>query len=295
MPQVTANGIQLEYETLGDPKAPPVLLIMGLGAQLIRWPDAFCQGLLDGGYRVIRYDNRDIGLSSKLSGRAKLGQEAARALLGLPGSPPYTLFDMADDAVGLLDALCVPSAHVIGASMGGTIAQIIAAHYPERTRSLTSIMSSSGNPMLPPPTPAAALSLFAPLPATPDRQSVVQDAIARFESVASPAYPTALEDLQILFGEEYDRGFYPQGVARQLGALIASGDHRPLLRRITCPTVVLHGKDDPLIQLACGEDVANNIPDAELRVVEGMGHDFPVALTETFADAICQAAARSAR
>ena len=294
MPRISANAIELHYESFGSASAPAILLIMGLGAQMTRWNIALCDLLVERGFRVIRFDNRDCGQSTRCEGLA-LPDFNAILRGASPFALPYTLETMAADGVGLLDALAIEQAHLVGASMGGTIAQIIAAHYPERTRSLTSIMSSSGNPMLPPPTPAAALSLFAPLPATPDRQSVVQDAIARFESVASPAYPTALEDLQTLFGQEYDRGFYPQGVARQLGALIASGDHRPLLRRITCPTVVLHGKDDPLIQLACGEDVANNIPDAELRVIEGMGHDFPVALTETFADAICQAAARSAR
>jgi pimeloyl-ACP methyl ester carboxylesterase len=156
-------------------------------------------------------------------------------------------------------------------------------------------MSTSGNPLLPPPTPVAAMALFAPLPASRERASIVADAINRHLAVASPDYPTPLADLQRMFGEEYDHGFYPQGVARQLAALLASGDLRPLLRTITCPSVVVHGRADPLIQLACGEDVAKNIPDSEMRVIEGMGHDFPVALSEVFTDAICAAAARSGR
>jgi pimeloyl-ACP methyl ester carboxylesterase len=213
---------------------------------------------------------------------------------GLLPALPYTLETMAADSIGLLDALEIEQAHIVGASMGGAIAQIVAAHYPERTLSLTSIMSSSGNPLLPLPTPAATTALLAPLPATRDRASIVADAIARHRPVASPDYPTPLHCLQKMFGDEYDRSFYPQGVARQLGALIAHGDRRPLLRSITCPTVVLHGRSDPLIQLACGEDVASNVPNAEMRVIEGMGHDFPVPLTTTFADAIC-AAAQSGR
>ena len=197
-------------------------------------------------------------------------------------------------SVGLLDALKIDRAHLVGASMGAAIAQTIAARYPQRTRSLTSIMSTSGNPLLPPPTPAATMALFAPLPASRERASIVADAIKRHLAVASPDYPTPLADLERMFGEEFDNGFYPQGVARQLAALLASGDLRPLLRTIACPSVVVHGRDDPLIQLACGEDVANNIPQAQMRVIDGMGHDFPVALSEAFADAIC-AAARSER
>lgn len=293
MPRISANTIELFYESFGSASAPTVLLIMGLGAQLTRWNIELCDLLVHRGYRVIRFDNRDSGLSTRCDGLA-LPDFSALLRGASPFALPYSLETMAADSIGLLDALEIEQAHLVGASMGGAIAQIIAARYPERTHSLTSIMSSSGNPMLPPPTSAAAMSLFAPLPVTQDRQSVVQDAIARHRSVASPAYPTAEEDLELLFGQEYDRSFNPQGVARQLGALIANGDRRALLKRIACPTVVLHGKDDPLINLACGEDVANHIPEAELRVVDGMGHDFPVALSATFADAICQAATRAA-
>ncbi|MBK9027105.1 MAG: alpha/beta hydrolase [Propionivibrio sp.] len=294
MPRIAANAIELHYESFGSASAPAILLIMGLGAQMTRWNIELCDLLVQRGFRVIRFDNRDCGLSTLCDGQG-LPDIGAALRGGSLFALPYTLDTMAADCIGLLDALDIDTAHLVGASMGGAIAQIIAARFPERTLSLTSIMSSSGNPLLPPPAPAAALSLFAPLPVALDRKTIVNDAIARFMAVASPGHPTAPEDLQTLFGKEYDRSFYPQGVARQLGAFIANGDRRPLLRRITCPTVVLHGKDDPLIKLACGEDVANNVPDAELRVVEGMGHDFPVALTETFADAICQAAARSAR
>ncbi|MBI4986203.1 MAG: alpha/beta hydrolase [Rhodocyclales bacterium] len=293
MPRIAANSIELHYESFGSAAAPAVLLIMGLGAQLVRWRLELCDLLVQRGYRVVRFDNRDCGLSSRCDGLPL--PDIARALRGEAlAAVPYTLEQMAADSVGLLDALGIARAHVVGASLGGAIAQIVAARYPARTRSLTSIMSSSGNPLLPPPTPPALTALFAPLPAARDRASIVADAVARALPVASPGYPTPLADLQRQFGEEYDRGFYPQGVARQLGALIANGDRRPLLQTIACPTLVLHGRQDPLIPLPCGEDVAANVAQAELRVVEGMGHDLPRALSTTVADAICAAAARSA-
>jgi pimeloyl-ACP methyl ester carboxylesterase len=291
MPRIAANGIDLHYESQGAAHAPTIVLIMGLGTQLTRWPPELCDALVKRGFRVIRFDNRDCGLSTRCE---ELPLPNLRALMqgGSISGLHYTLGTMAADTIGLLDTLEIGRAHIVGASMGGAIAQIIAARYPERTHSLTSIMSSSGNPLLPPPTPAAATALFAPLPAARDRARVVADAIARYRAIASPGYPAPLDELQKLFGEEYDRSFYPQGVVRQLAAVIANGDRRPLLKTITCPTVVLHGRDDPLIPLACGEDVAKNIQNAQLRVIDGMGHDFPVALTDRFAEAICAAAER---
>ena len=293
MPRLATNSIELHYESFGAASAPAILLIMGLGAQLTRWNSELCDLLVERGFRVIRFDNRDCGRST-LCDDLPLPDISAALRGGLLSVLPYTLDTMAADSVGLLDALKIDRAHLVGASMGAAIAQTIAARYPQRTRSLTSIMPTSGNPLLPPPTPAAAMALFAPLPASRERASIVADAIKRHLAVASPDYPTPLADLQRMFGEEFDNGFYPQGVARQLAALLASGDLRPLLRTIACPSVVVHGRDDPLIQLACGEDVANTIPDSQMRVIEGMGHDFPVALSEAFADAIC-AAARSER
>jgi len=292
MPRLAANSIELHYESSGAASAPAILLIMGLGAQLTRWNRELCELLVERGFRVIRFDNRDCGRSTLCDG-LPLPDIGAALRGGLLSALPYTLDTMAADSVGLLDALRIDQAHLVGASMGAAIAQTIAARYPQRTRSLTSIMSTSGNPLLPPPTAAAAMALFAPLPASRERATIVADAIARQLAVASPDYPTPLADLERMFGEEFDHGFYPQGVARQLAALLASGDLRPLLRTIACPSVVVHGRDDPLIQLACGEDVNNTIPDSQMRVIEGMGHDFPVALSEAFADAICAAAARS--
>ncbi|PKO31898.1 MAG: alpha/beta hydrolase [Betaproteobacteria bacterium HGW-Betaproteobacteria-7] len=281
---ILPNGIQLAYESFGDEEAPVILLIMGLGSQLVRWNIELCEELVAMGYRVIRFDNRDCGRSSHLDGAfvPAIGG-------GTPLAVPYALEDMAADAVGLLNALGIVAAHVAGASLGGAVAQLVAAGNPERTLSLTSIMSSSGNPALPPPTPTAAQALFAPLPRELTRDNVVADAIQRFRTISSPAYPTDEERLRWMFGLEYDRGFNPRGVVRQLGALIANGDRRPLLRTIAVPTVVVHGREDPLIRVACGEDVARSIPRARLEVIDGMGHDLPLALTHRIAEAIAAA------
>lgn len=291
MASVPANGIRLEYESFGPARAPAILLIMGLGGQMTRWNLELCELLVARGYRVIRFDNRDSGLSTHF---AEAPVPDLRALQrGEAVAVPYTLDDMAADSIGLLDALDIDRAHLAGASMGGAIAQIAAARYPERVLSLTSIMSSSGNPALPPPTPAAASALFAPLPRQRDRESIVADSMARYATLESPAYPTARERLRRMFATEYERNFDPRGVGRQLAAIIASGDRRPLLQTITAPTVVVHGAADQLIPPACGEDVARHIAGAELRLIPGMGHDFPVALSAVIADAICAAAGRA--
>jgi len=292
MARVVANRIEIEYESFGSAKAPAILLIMGLGAQLIRWNMELCDLLVARGYRVIRFDNRDCGLSTHCD---QFPRPDLRLLQ--PGKPlpslSYSLDDMAADSLGLLDALGIAQAHIVGASLGGAIAQLIAARHPERTLSLTSIMSSSGNPALPLPTPAANLALFAPLPLQRDKESIVADACRRFAALCSPAYPTEPERLRRLFSAEYDRAFHPAGVVRQLAAQITNGDRRPLLGRITAPTVVLHGADDPLIRVECGRDVAAHVPGAELRIIPGMAHDFAPGLSATFADAICAAASRA--
>ena len=288
MTAILANKIELEYESFGRDADPAILLIMGLGGHLTRWNLELCDLLVARGYRVIRFDNRDCGLSTHFSDAPVPDLRALQN--GQPVTLPYTLDDLVADSVGLLDALGIKQANVAGASMGGAIAQLAAANYPERVISLTSIMSSSGNPALPAPTPAAATALFAPLPRQRDRDSIVADSIARYETLESPAYPTDCGRLRQLFADEYERNFDPRGVARQLAALIANGDRRPMLQSITAPSVVLHGAADQLIPLACGEDVARNIPNAEFRIIDGMGHDFPVALSKIFADAICAAA-----
>lgn len=294
MPRIAANAIELHYEVQGDEHAPTLLMIMGLGAQLTRWNRGLCELLAERGFRVLRFDNRDCGLSTRC---AELPRPDIGAILRgeALAELPYTLETMAADSVALLDALGIEQAHVVGASMGAAIAQIIAATYPRRALSLTSIMSTSGNPQLPPPTPAAVTALFAPLPPAHDREGVIANAIARHLPIASPAYPTPLDELRTLFGNEHDRGYYPPGVARQLGAVLAGGDRRAQLSSITCPTVVLHGRDDPLLLPACAHDVAEHIAGAQLRLIDGMGHDFPAALTPVFADAICAAASAARR
>ena len=291
MTAIRANGILLEYESFGREADPAILLIMGLGGHLTRWNLELCDLLVARGYRVIRFDNRDCGLSTHFSDAPVPDLRALQN--GQPVTLPYTLDDLVADSIGLLDALGIQQAHVAGASMGGAIAQLAAANYPERVISLTSIMSSSGNPALPAPTPAAATALFAPLPRQRDRESIVADSIARYETLESPAYPTDRGRLRQLFADEYERNFDPRGVARQLAALIANGDRRALLQTISAPSVVLHGAADQLIPVACGEDVARNIPNAEFRIIDGMGHDFPVALSQVIGDAICAAAHRA--
>lgn len=284
-----ANGLSLEYESFGVEDAPTILLIMGLGAQLLRWNREICDGLVAQGYRVIRFDNRDCGLSSRMEG-APIPDIGAALRHGARLEVPYTLEDMAVDSLALLDALSVESAHIVGISMGGAIAQIIAAHYPERVRSLTCIMASSGNPGLPGPTPQAAAALFAPLPHDRSRESIIADGIRRYLAVASPGYPSDPVRLNAMFGQEYDRGFYPQGVVRQLGAVIANGDRRPLLGNVRAPTLVIHGAADPLLPPACGEDVALHVRGAQRCVIDGMGHDLPLALTGRLVGAIAEIA-----
>ncbi|MDR1350020.1 MAG: alpha/beta fold hydrolase [Zoogloeaceae bacterium] len=291
MPLVHIGALQLATECAGAADAPVMLLIQGLGTPLTRWPQTLVDRLVDAGYRVIRFDNRDMGLSSRLD--ALGAPRLAQFFSGQAISPLYTLTDMAADAVALLDALHIEKAHVVGASMGGMIGQIVAARYPQRCLSLTSIMSSSGNPLLPPPTPAAQQALIAPLPFPHNEEAIVKDAVRRQQVLMSPGYPTPEAELQAMFTLEFRRGFHPAGVARQLAALMTGGDRRPLLAGIRIPCMVLHGKEDPLIPFACGVDTAKAIPTAELRALPGMGHDFPFALMPQFADAILSAARRA--
>jgi pimeloyl-ACP methyl ester carboxylesterase len=292
MSLIDTGLLKLETVCRGDPGAPAILLIQGLGVPLTRWPTSLLERLADAGYRVICYDNRDSGLSDKMDA---LGfPDMQRLTRRLPLSTlPYTLMDMANDAVCLLDALETGPAHVVGASMGGMIAQLVAACYPQHCRSVVSIMSSSGNPLLPPPAPAALQTLFAPLPPVRNEAMIVADWVRRQQVLMSPAYPTPEAELTTLFTAEYRRSFHPAGVARQLAALCMGGDRRPLLATIRVPAVVLHGTDDPLIPVACGRDTALSIPGAQLRLIPGMGHDFPKALVPDFAEAILAAARRA--
>jgi pimeloyl-ACP methyl ester carboxylesterase len=280
MASVDINGITITYESSGDPAAPAVLLNMGLALQLISWPSEFVDGLVQRGYRVIRYDNRDAGLSSKLDqfGTPNLWLAYVRHLFGWRQRAPYTLNDMAGDAVGLLDALGVARAHIVGVSMGGMVSQIMAARYPARALSLTSIMSSSGRPGLPGPTPAARRVLLRRTASAHHRARVVEQFVDTFRTIGSPDYPTPEALLRKMAGEAVARNVNGGGVARQLVAIAASGDRSALLRKISCPALVIHGEADPLVPCACGIDTARLIPGARLELIRGMGHDMPPAL-----------------
>jgi proline iminopeptidase len=288
MTAVAANGITIEYESLGDPSAPPILLIMGLGMQLVAWPDAFCQGLVERGFRVIRFDNRDCGLSSQIRVRRQpnLVAALASAWLRLPVRAPYTLHAMAADAIGLLDALALPRAHVVGLSMGGMIAQVVAATCPERVLSLTSIMSSSGGRKVSQPRPDAKRALLSKPRDADDPESVVDHLVGVFGVIGSPAFPTDREDLREQVSRNVRRGYHPAGVTRQLVAIIASGDRRKMLRKITAPTLVIHGAEDPLVPVEAGRDTARHIEGAKLMVIEGMGHDLAPGLVPIVVEAI---------
>jgi pimeloyl-ACP methyl ester carboxylesterase len=281
-----ANGIDLCYEIFGNADAEPLLLIMGLGAQMILWDDDFCRQLAARGFRVIRFDNRDIGQSSKMSGGKRLSALELLKLrfLKIPVSAPYKLGDMAQDVVGLMDALGNRSAHLVGASMGGMIAQEIAIVFPERVRSLTSIMSTTGNPKLPAPTREATAVLMAPPPATRDEY------IARFAQtwkiLRAGSFPQD-EALDRSRAERtYARGLNPAGVARQLRAIFASGSRKARLASVKAPTLVIHGTVDPLVRPEGGKDTADSIPGARLLMVEGMGHALPLPMWPQIIDAI---------
>ena len=279
--KATAGDITLAYETFGDAGSPPVALVMGLGGQLIAWHDEFVQQLADRGHYVVRFDNRDVGESTHLHEGRQPDLEAA--LAGDYSSAAYTLTDMAADTAGLFDALDLDSAHVVGISMGGMIAQEFAIRHPERTRSLTSIMSTP-DPSISPPTEAAMAVLLRP-PA-PGRQEVVDGAPEMWRVIGSPGFEHDVEWIKDVAGRSYDRGFDPMGTMRQLLAIQASGDRRPALGKVSVPALVIHGEDDPLVPLPGGEATADAVPDAKLVTFPGMGHDLPRALWPAILDEI---------
>jgi pimeloyl-ACP methyl ester carboxylesterase len=295
--QVEANGITIAYESFGPEEREAILLIMGNGAQLTAWPVELIDELVRRGYRVLIYDNRDVGLSTKFD---KAGVLDAKAVIearvaGKPAPMPYTLDDMAQDAVGLLDALGIKQAHVAGVSMGGMIAQLVAADHPEHVLSLTSIMSNSGNPAVPFPADPGAIARIPPAAAEGDQEAIVARAVKVIQVMAGPDYPPDERRIRDLVIRSMKRSADRAGMARHntVSSLGLYEDRRAKLRTIKVPTVVVHGAKDPIMSVEGGKDTAASIPGAELRIIPGMGHDLPIPLVKTIADAITAATTRA--
>ena len=277
MPTIHANGIDLYYEDCGDPAAPAVLLIMGLGTQMIAWPPSLIDALTAAGFRVIAYDNRDIGLSTHLHGAPAVNPLIAIAAtrFGLPFPLAYSLADMAADGVALLDALGIDAAHIVGASMGGMIAQNVAIRFPNRVLSLTSIMSSSGAAGLPGPSRAQRDRLTMRRPANPTREEAVAIGVEALKSISYSDPARDPDAFPTMAGRAFDRGTNPAGFRRQLLAIIADRERARRLAEVRAPTLVIHGRADPLVPLACGVDVAQRVPGAKMEVIDAMAHDLP--------------------
>jgi pimeloyl-ACP methyl ester carboxylesterase len=291
MANVTANGLTIEYETVGNPDDPALLLVMGLGGQLVYWPEEFCDALADRGFFVIRYDNRDVGLSSKIEDAPP--PDLAAAFQGDTSSASYTLKDMAADAAGLLDALGIERAHVMGVSMGGMIAQHLALHYPSRVLSLCSVMSTCNSSMgADPPSEEAAGMLLRPPPRS--REEAVEASLEAWRVIGSPGFPFDEARVRERAALAYDRCFYPRGFARQLVGILASGDWTDALGEVDVPALVIHGEADPLVRPSYGRATAEAIPGAELLVIPGMGHDLPEGAWPTIIDAVAANAAKAA-
>ncbi len=283
---IGANGIELVYDIFGDAHAPPMLLIAGLASPMIAWDERFCVKLAQRGYRVIRFDNRDTGLSSYCPrfGVPDIRELHAAKERGIPVATPYTLGDMAEDAIGLLNGLGIESAHVVGTCTGGAIAQEMAIHWPRRLRTLTSIMSSTGDPGLPGPTPQAEAVFREPMPM--DRDGFCRAYVERWKVLRGPGFPkdeaADTERAQRVFA----RGCNPPGVSRQLAAVIASPGRGQALANVRLPTLVIHGDNDPLVPVEGGRATAAAIPGSSLRILEGMGHALPMAMWPAIVEAI---------
>ena len=293
MANVQANGIRLEYDTFGVRDDRPLLLVMGLGAQMIAWQDEFCEQLAGAGHFVVRFDNRDVGLSEKIedAGVPDMATMVTALLSGAPVEAPYTLDDMAADALGLLEALEIERANICGASLGGMIVQAMAINAPERVTSMTSIMSSTGNPDVPPGTPEAMAALMSPPGKTRDEH--IERTVRVGSVIGSRVYPADAAEARDRAARAYDRSFYPLGVARQMAAAAAHGNRKPALASLSMPALVIHGKDDPLVPLEGGLDTHEAIPGAELLVVEGMAHDLPRPLWDEIVGGITRLTARA--
>lgn len=286
-----ANGIDIAYESFGDPADPAVLLVMGLGTQMIAWPDQMCAALADAGHFVVRFDNRDVGLSTHLDG---VRAPSLAALATKRADPPYTIGDMADDAFGLLDALGLESAHVVGASMGGFIAQTMAIRRPARVRSLSLIMTSTGGRRVGLPKPSMLRQLLRRRGGAASREELVEGALTVLSRLAGPGYPIDTDYVRELTERSLDRSYDPGGYLRQFSAVAAQPDRTTALRAVAAPTVVMHGLDDPLVGYTGGVAVARAIPDAEFIGYPGMGHDLPRPLWPRITQAILDVAGRAA-
>ncbi|HEV2562843.1 MAG TPA: alpha/beta hydrolase [Rhizomicrobium sp.] len=284
MPQIKANGLDIEYESFGRPTDPALLLIMGFAAQMTMWPVALCEGLAGRGFRVIRFDNRDVGKTTHLSqfGAPNISEAMGKVMNGQPLTAPYTLDDMAADAAGLLDALGIADAHIAGASMGGMIAQLVAVKYPQKTRSLISIMSTTARRGLPPAKPEAMAALMTPPPSNSRADRIAQGKKS-WRVIGSPGYAATEDELTAMMEREVDRVPYdPAGFARQMVAIISANPRNEALQKLHVPALVIHGADDPLIPVEGGKDTAASIPGAELVIVPGMAHDFTNALVPVY-------------
>lgn len=281
MPSINHNGLTIYYQTDGDPAGTPLLLIMGLGMQLTAWPDSLISALVARGYYLIRFDNRDAGLSTHLNhhGKPNVALSLLKSLFRIRLKSPYLLRDMASDALALMDALKVEQAHVVGVSMGGMIAQILTADHPRRVKTLTSIMSSSGRRDLPGPSRHVRKLMFS---RPRDQKAALEHFVKTFTAIGSPYYPTPEPVMRHRIEANMKRAAAPEGTLRQMLAIAASGNRVRELRAITRPTLVIHGTHDPLVPLPAGEDTARLVPGAVLRVIEGMGHDLPEPLMPVF-------------
>ncbi len=285
------NGIEIAYQEVGDSNAEPLLLVMGLGTQMVAWDEQFCVQLAERGFRVVRFDNRDIGRSTMLEGAGVPGR--VEVFLGRRSTAAYRLSDMAADTTGLMDHLGIESAHVVGASMGGMIAQTLAIEHAERVRSLVSIMSTTGSRRVGAPTLKAYGAIFAKPPH--GRDAYIERVLKTFKVIGSPAFPTDEPRLRETAGAMYDRSHNPKGVLRQIHAISSSGDRTKALRKLQVPTTVIHGSRDPLVRPSGGRATAKAIPNARLRMVEGMGHDLPRELWPIFTDEIADTASRASQ
>lgn len=285
MPKAYVNNIEIEYETIGDSALKPLLLIAGLGSQLLAWSDEICKSLADNGFFVIKFDNRDVGLSTKFedAGIPDMMEISAAYTRGETPKIPYTLEEMADDAIGILNALNIDKAHICGASMGGMIAQIISYRHPSRVLSLAVIMSTTGNPELPPSKPEILMQFFAPVPS--ERKAYIEEMVKR-DSLINGTFPYDEAQSRKYRTMEYDRSYYPQGIARQLAAMAVPGNIKPKITAIVAPTIVIHGSEDPFNLIEAGKDIATTIPGAELLILDGMGHSFPSEIIPRIINAI---------